>query len=45
MSTDVKDIKVLWDLYQKFDEYPELSIASPEYDQIQIDHLIKTGLL
>ena len=36
---------VLNDLYQKFESNSEVSISAPEYDQLQIDYLIESGLL
>lgn len=45
MTIDMQAQGVLRDLYQKFDERLELSISAPDYDQMQIDYLIKAGLL
>lgn len=45
MTIDMQAQGVLRDLYQKFDERSELSISAPDYDQMQIDYLIKAGLL
>lgn len=45
MTIDMQAQGVLRDLYQKFDELSELSISAPDYDQMQIDYLIKAGLL
>ena len=36
---------VLNDLYQKFESNSEVSISAPEYDQLQIDYLMESGLL
>lgn len=36
---------VLNDLYQKFESNSEVSVSAPEYDQLQIDYLIESGLL
>ena len=45
MKIDTEAQSVLQDLYQKFERNSELSISAPEYDQLQIDYLIKANLL
>lgn len=45
MKIDTEAQSVLQDLYQKFEGNSELSISAPEYNQLQIDYLIKANLL
>ena len=45
MAIDAQAQDVLRELYQKLETNTELSISSPEYDQLQIDYLISKGLL
>lgn len=45
MRINAQAQSVLDDLYQKFESNSELSISAPKYDQLQIDHLIESGLL
>lgn len=44
MTIDTQAQSVLNDLYQKFELFSEVSIFAPEYDQLQGDYLIKSGL-
>lgn len=45
MRIDAQAQSVLNDLYLKFESNSEVSISAPEYDQLQIDYLIESGLL
>ena len=45
MAIDAQAQDALRELYQKFETNTELSISSPDYDQLQIDYLINKGLL
>lgn len=46
MRIDSQAQSVLIDLYKRFESNPEpYRISAPEYDQLQVDYLIKNGLL
>ncbi len=45
MTIDKQAQTVLQELYHQFETDSEVSISSPDYDQLQIDYLIDAGLL
>ena len=45
MRIDIRAQSVLIDLYHEFESNSELSISAPEYDKLQVDYLIESGLL